>query len=237
MSEVPMGRYGAPTPEQPEDSTPSARDPRLLIGGGIGLVVVAAAAAYLFLGGGGTATPTAVSPRVHHSATPTATSAAVIPVGKPTAAVRTFNGDVGRDPFLPLVTPAPAATTTAPKPTSTAPVATTTATTPGTVVGPGGVSTTGLPGGVPPTNTPPPTVIPTATPTPTKVMVVLKAIAFHGTTPYVVVSYSGVQYMMKTGDSAGASLKVLAIAPDDGTATFQLGDQTFDLHIGQSYVD
>lgn len=235
MSEVPMGGYGAPSPEQPEDSAPSARDPRLLIGGGIALAVVAAAGGYLFLGGGGgggTATPAAVAP-VHHSASPTP-SVTVIPVGKPTVAVHTFKGDVGRDPFRALVTPPPVVTTAPPKPTSTTlPVVTTT---PGSVVGPGGVATT-LPGGVPPTNTPPPTVISTTTPPPTKVMVVLKAIAFHGTTPYVVVSYSGVQYALKTGESAGASLKVLAIAPDDGTATFQLGDQTFDLHIGQSYVD
>jgi hypothetical protein len=236
MSEVPMGGYGAPTPEQPEASAPKPRDPRLLIGGGIGLAVVAAAGAYLFLGGGGggTATPAAVSPRIHHSATPTAT-ATVIPVGKPTAAVRAFKGDVGRDPFQALVTPAPAAVTTSPKATSTAPVTSATATTPGTVVGPSGVPT-GLPGGVTPTGTTPSTAIPTTTPPPAKVMVVLKAITFHGTMPFVVVSYTGVQYMMKTGDTAGASLKVLAIAPDDGSATFQLGDQTFDLHIGQSYV-
>jgi hypothetical protein len=70
-------------------------------------------------------------------------------------------------------------------------------------------------------------------------MVVLKAIAYPkgAGTPYVVVTYGGQQYMLKTGDTAGASLKVLAIAPDDGAATFMLGDQTFDLHIGQSYVD
>jgi hypothetical protein len=237
MSEVPMGGYGAPSPEQPEDSAPSARDPRLLVGGGIALAIVAIGGGYLFLsgGGGGTATPAAVAPGIHHSATATPT-VAVIPVGKPTVAVHAFKGDVGRDPFRALVTPPPPPTTKAPKPTSTVlPVTTTTS--PGSVVGPVGVpSTTGLPGGVPPTN-PPPTVISTTTPPPAKIMVVLKAIAFHGTTPYVVVSYSGVQYMMKTGDNAGASLKVLAIAPDDGTATFQLGDQTFDLHIGQSYVD
>jgi hypothetical protein len=236
MSEVPMGGYGAPSPAQPEDSAPPARDPRLLIGGGIALAVVAIGGAYLFLGGGGggSATPTAAPTGVHHTVAAT-TTAAIIPVGKPTGAVLAFKGDVGRDPFRALVTPPPVVTTKPPKPTSTLVPVTTTS--PGSIVGPGGVTTTGLPGGIPPTNAPPPTAIPTTTPPPTKVMVVLKAIAFHGTTPYVVVSYSGVQYMMKTGDSAGASLKVLAIAPDDGTATFQLGDQTFDLHIGQSYVD
>jgi hypothetical protein len=236
MSEVPMGGYGAPSPEQPEDSTPSARDPRLLIGGGIALAAVAVAGAYLFLsgGGGGTASPSAVAPRVHQSVTPTPT-ATVIPVGKPTAAVKAFKGDVGRDPFRALVTSPPAVTSAAPKPTSTAVPVTTTS--PGSVVGPGGVTTTGLPTGAPPTLPVQPTLLPTTTPAPAKVMIVLKAIAFHDTTPYVVVSYSGVQYAMKTGDSAGASLKVVAIAPDDGTATFQLDDQTFDLHIGQSYVD
>jgi hypothetical protein len=101
------------------------------------------------------------------------------------------------------------------------------------VVGTGGLPT-GLPTGSPPTAAPPNPV--TTTPPVAKVLVVLKAIAFHGTTPYVVVTYTGVQYALKTGDNAGASLKVLAIAPDDGSATFQLGDQTFDLHIGQTYV-
>jgi hypothetical protein len=233
MSEVPMGGYGAPSPAQPEDSAPPARDPRLLIGGGIALAVVAIGGAYLFLSGGGSDTATTpVRPVVHHTATPTA-PATVIPVGKPTAAVKAFKGDVGRDPFRALVTPPPPVTAPPVKATSTVPVTTTS---PGSVVGPGGVTTTGLPGGVPPTIAPPTLATPTTTPA-AKVMVVLKAIAFHGTTPYVVVSYSGVQYAMKTGDSAGASLKVLAIAPDDGTATFQLGDQTFDLHIGQSFVD
>ena len=81
----------------------------------------------------------------------------------------------------------------------------------------------------------------TTTPAPTTsapaVVVVLKAIAFHGSTPYVVVSFSGKSIALKTGDTSAGNLKVVAIAPDDGTATFQLGDQTFDLHIGQSYVD
>ena len=237
MSELPMGGYGAPSPDQPDSSAPSGRDPRLLIGGGIGLAVVAVAGAYLLLGGGGgggsTAAP-AVAPGIHHPTVSTTPSATVIPVGKPTAIVHAFKGAVGRDPFRPLVTAAPVVTTTPPKPASTIlPVATTTS--PGSVLGPGGLPTSGP--GAPPTTTTLPTVIPTTTPPPAKVMVVLKAIAFHGTTPYVVVSYSGVQYALKTGDTAGASLKVLAIAPDDGTATFQLGEQTFDLHIGQSYVD
>jgi hypothetical protein len=233
-----MGGYGAPSPAQPEDSAPPARDPRLLIGGGIALAVVAVAGAYLFLsgGGGGTASPSAVPPGLHHTVAPT-TTASIVPVAKPTPTVKAFKGDVGRDPFRALITSAPpvAAATTVAKPTSTvAPVTTTPS--PGSIVGPSGVPT-GLPVGTPPTSTTPATAIPTTTAPPTKVMVVLKAIAFHGTTPYVVVTYSGVQYAMTTGESAGASLKVVAIAPDDGTATFQLGDQTFDLHIGQSYVD
>ncbi|MDX6229241.1 MAG: hypothetical protein QOI76_2631, partial [Frankiales bacterium] len=201
MSEVPMGGYGAPAPEleQPEDSTSSARDPRLLIGGGIGLAVLAVAGAYLFLGGGGGSTPAAVPAKIHHvTATPSVT-AAVIPVGKPTAAVRTFKGDVGRDPFRALVTSPPAPTTTAAKPTTTT-VPTVTPTSPGSVVGTGGVPTglpTGLPTGSPPTSAPP-TPVTTTTP-PAQVLVVLKAIAFHGTTPYVVVTYTGVQYALKTG--------------------------------------
>jgi hypothetical protein len=235
MSEVPMGGYGAPSPDPTESAAPKARDPRVLIGGGIGLAVVAVAGAYLFLGGGGSSSPTAApkAPTAHH-ATPTPT-ATVIPVGKPVVAVHTFKGDVGRDPFAPLVTSAP--------PTSAAPTKAASTTLPASTTTPGAV--VGVPGGVPgtlPTGqvTGLPTALPTAAPTttaPVKVMVLLKAIAFHGQTPYVQVRYAGVTYALKTGDSAGESLKVLAIAPDDGTATFQLGDQTFDLHIGQSYVD
>ena len=241
MSEDPMGGYGAPAPELPEDSAPPRRDPRLIYGG-IAAVVVVAVGGYLFLGGGGggSAAPAAVGVGVHHPTTTPSASASptVITVGKPTAAVRTFQGDVGRDPFQALVTAPAPVTTKATKPVSTtSTLPTAPATTPGSVVGggsalpPGSLPTSGLP------TSAPSTVISTTTPPVTKVIVVLKAIAFHGATPYVVVSYSGVQYMMKTGDAAGASLKVVAIAPDDGTATFQLGDQTFDLHIGQSYVD
>ncbi|MDX6208867.1 MAG: hypothetical protein QOE24_1258 [Frankiales bacterium] len=230
MSENPMGGFGAPLPELPEDPATPARDPRVLIGGGIALAAVALVGGYLFLGGGGGSTPTATDSVIHHT-TPT-TTATVIPVGKPTAAVRTFKGDVGRDPFRALVTSPPAPTVAAVKPT-TSTVPTVTPTSPGSVIGTGGLPT--LPVGSTPTAAP--TAVPTTTTPPVaKVLVVLKAIAFHGTTPYVAVTYSGAQYALKTGDTAGASLKVLAIAPDDGSATFQLGDQTFDLHIGQTYV-
>jgi hypothetical protein len=203
----------------------------VLIGGGIGLAAVALVGGYFFLGGGGSdssATPAAP----HTSATslaPTPTGT-VIAVGKPTAAVKTFKGDVGRDPFQALVTSPPAPTTTAAKPASTTLPAAATSTS-GAVVGPTTLPTSGPTLPITPTSAAPTT---SAAP---KIMVVLKAIAFHGATPYVVVSYSGQQYALKTGETAGESLKVLAIAPDDGTATFQLGDQTFDLHIGQSYVD
>jgi hypothetical protein len=240
MSENSMGGYGAPLPEQPEDSTTPARDPRLLIGGGIALAAVALVGGYLLLGGGGGGAGTAATTGVvHHTTTSTTPSASttVIPVGKAPAAVRTFKGDVGRDPFQALVTSPPAPpVATAAAAAGTAPVTVPTAapTSPGSVVGTGtGGVPVALPTGAAPTTAP---VTPVTT-QPAKVMVVLKAIAFHGTTPYVVVTYSGTQYALKTGETAGASLKVVAIAPDDGTATFQLGDQTFDLHIGQSYVD
>ncbi|MDX6229031.1 MAG: hypothetical protein QOI76_2421, partial [Frankiales bacterium] len=49
MSEVPMGSYGAPTLGQPEDSAPPARDPRVLIGGGVALAALALVGGYLFL--------------------------------------------------------------------------------------------------------------------------------------------------------------------------------------------
>jgi hypothetical protein len=235
MSENPIGGFGAPAPELPEETPAPGRDPKVLIGGGIGLAVVAIVGGYLLLGGGGGASPapTALPKTVVSSTTP-APAATVLPVGKPTPAVKTFNGDVGRDPFAALVTPSP------PAPTTTKPVVTATAvpvpgtTSPGNVVG---VPTTGVT--VLPTVSisliaPTPTTTPTTAPA---VLVVLKAIAFHGTNPYVVVDFSGKSYAMKTGDTAGDNLKVMAIAPDDGTATFQLGDQTFDLHIGQSYVD
>jgi hypothetical protein len=239
MTENHMGGYGAPSPEEP---AAAGRDPRVLIGGGIGLAVVALAGGYLLLGGGGGGSAPTATPTVIHHVTPTPT-ATVVPLGKPTPLVHSFHGDVGRDPFRALITPPPVATTTAPKPTATTPVGT--VTTPGNVVGPtGSVPTGSVPTGTVPTGLP--TVLPTvttpspATPTttpPPAVLVVLKAIAFHGTVPYVVVTFSGKSYALKTGDTAGTDLKVVAIAPDDGTATFQLGDQTFDLHIGQSYVD
>jgi hypothetical protein len=233
MSEVPTGGYGAPNLEQSEDSAPKVRDPRVLIGGGVALAALALVGGYLLLGGGGGSTPTAFTPPVHHVTATPSTTATVIPAGKPTAPVPTFKGDVGRDPFRALVTSPPAPTTQATQP-ATAAAPTATPTSPGSVLGTGGLPT--LPVGSAPTTVP--IGVPTTTTAPVApVMVVLKAIAFHGTTPYVVVTYSGQQYALKTGESAGASLKVMAIAPDDGTATFQLGDQTFDLHIGQSYVD
>ena len=239
MSENLMGGgMAAPGPELPEETPASGRDPKVLIGGGIGLALVAAVGGYLLLGGGGgsssSTTPTAASPAISHSATMTP-SASAAPVGKATAAIRTFNGEVGRDPFKALITPPPVPSATAtptPKAAATTLPAVVT-TSPGSVVGLPTTGVTALPTG--------PVLVPTATPAPTTttpaVVVVLKAIAFHGTTPYVVVSFSGKSVALKTGDTSSDNLKVVAIAPDDGTATFQLGDQTFDLHIGQSYVD
>lgn len=234
MSENPMDGYGAPGPSLSAESAPAGRDPKVLIGGGIGLALVAAIGAYLFLGGGGggSAAPTAVTP-VHHVTPTTTPSATVVPVGKPTPAVRTFNGDVGRDPFAALITspppPAPKVTkavTPATPPTAAPTVVITSG--PGNVVAP--------PGGTTVTVAPVPTATPTSS-APTAVLVVLKAITFHGPTPYVMVTDAGKSYLLKTGDIANGTLKVMAIAADDGTATFQLGDQTFDLHIGQSFVD
>lgn len=242
MSDNFMGG-GMAAPELPEETPATGRDPKVLIGGGIGLALVAIVGGYLLLGGGGgdssSAPAAAARPAVTHAA-PTTPSASAAPVGKATAAIKTFNGEVGRDPFNPLITPPPVPTNTAasgsatPSPGSTA-LPTAAAPTPGTVVS--GLPTTGvtaLPTSI--------TLVPTGTPAPTTtkapaVVVVLKAIAFHGTTPYVVVSFSGKSLALKTGDTSAGNLKVVAIAPDDGTATFQLGDQTFDLHIGQSYVD
>lgn len=236
MSEFSPQGFGDPGADPAEAASGAKRDPRLLIGGGLAVAIAAVAGAYLLLGGGSGSDAGSPSVAAHHPvATATAT---VVPIGTPAAHVRTFNGDVGRDPFRALVTPPPAVATgstsgatgatggtatTAPAPT----------TTPGTVVGPTSLPTSG------PT-LPVTTTVPVPTPTATqaaKIMVVLKAIAFHGQTPYVLVHFDGAQYALKTGDTAASSLKVVAIAPDDGTATFQLGDQTFDLHIGQSYVD
>jgi hypothetical protein len=234
MSENPMDGFGSPGLGQPEEAPSSGRNPKVLIGGGIGLAVLAVLGGYLLLGGsgGGSSTPTAAT-GVHHPV-PTTTPPTVISVGKPTPAVRTFNGDVGRDPFAALITSPPAPTTKAPKPTATPTTSvsvspTVSPTLPGQVVGPPPVVT------LPPVQTSTP--VPTTT-APSSVLVVLKAIEFPtAAAPAVLVTYSGHSYVLKTGQSAGGSLKVVAIAPDDGTATFQLGDQTFDLHIGQSFVD
>ncbi|BEP16045.1 hypothetical protein acdb102_43560 [Acidothermaceae bacterium B102] len=240
MSENLMGGgFAAPGPELPEETPARGRDPKVLIGGGIGLAVVALAGGYLLLGGGGggsTATPP-LATTIRHTATATPSASAAV-TAKATAVIRTFHGEVGRDPFKALITPPPPApTTSAPKTTSTTLPAVAT-TSPGSVVGLPTTGVSGLPTTLPTGVVP---VVPTTTAAPTTtppaVMVVLKAIAFHGTTPYVVVSYAGKSLMLTTGDTSNGNLKVVAIAPDDGTATFQLGDQTFDLHIGQSYVD
>ncbi len=242
MSENPMDGYGAPEGDQSVEAPPG-RNPKVLIAGGIGLALVAVVGGYLFLGGGSGDSTTALPPHpvTHPVATTTPATAKVIVVGKATPAVRTFNGEVGRDPFAALITQSPAPTpvkttasaaphTSAPVSTSAAPTLTPTApvtnpvTQPTTPV----VTTTPAPTTAPPTTTAPPQAV----------LVVLKAIEFPTpSTPAVHVIFGGKSYVLKTGETAAGSLKVVAIAPDDGTATFQLGDQTFDLHVGQSFVD
>ena len=267
MSDNPMGGFGSVPAEPPQlpmppEETPSTGpDRKVVIGGGIALAALALAGGYHFLGGGGSSTPTTALPkRVTHTVTPTPVASALLV--KPTPAVRTFNGDVGRDPFKALVTASPTPPPTTPpaaKPPAAAPAAPSPAApspaapVPPAPVGPGGVvGVVPSPGTVLPTSVGPlptaptgptssakPTVAPTSSAH--AVMVVLKAIAFPKTgattVPYVDVVFGGKSYVVKTGETVAGSLKVIAIAPDDGTATFQLGDQTFDLHIGQSYVD
>lgn len=53
----------------------------------------------------------------------------------------------------------------------------------------------------------------------------------------VSVTVDGQEFEGKVGDTLGSILLVVAIRPDDGAATFQLGEVTFDLRIGQSFVN
>ena len=190
---------------------PAGGQRRAVVFGGVALVVVAlGAGAFLLLSGSDDAATSA-------SALPSRPAAVVgtSPSISPSAALPTATEATLHDPFKPLYPPKPtpvptptALPTTAPTPGAGLP------TTPGGVVGPGG--TTGTPG----------------------TQNVVKLLSITGSTiPTVTITVDGATYTGKTGEVLGSIAQIMSIRPDDGAATFQLGDATFDLHIGQSYTN
>jgi hypothetical protein len=188
--------------------------------------IIGIAAVVAILGGGGyfllmtgndapaavtSALPTSRSTR---SATPSASAkASAVPTPPPVVATEPAR----LDPFKPLYSPAPV------------PVVSTPAAQP--TVGPSG-GVPGTPGGGLVSGGP--TVGP-GTPSAGQNIVRFTSIDSKPAKPTVTVSLDGVILVGATGDVLGGTLKVVSIRPDDGAATFQLGEATFDLHIGQSY--
>jgi hypothetical protein len=193
---------------------------RLVLFAGAGVVLAALAfGAYTLLGASdavpdnGSALPPSKLPS--HSASAPHAVVTPTPIASATEPIRL-------DPFKPLYPPKPT-----PAPT-VAPVATGAPGTGGVGGVPGGVIG-GVIGGVPGT--------PGATGPGVKQNVV-KLIAITGTKiPTVTVSVDGVMYTGAAGTMLGSFTSVVSIRADSGSATFQLGEATFDLHIGQSYTN
>jgi hypothetical protein len=81
----------------------------------------------------------------------------------------------------------------------------------------------------------------TPTPAPTtqapQTVLVFRSIGFtSGNVAMVDITYNRKAYRLKAGQTVGGTLKVVSIEPDDSMAVFQVGDQTFDLHVGQAWV-
>jgi hypothetical protein len=227
------------TPDSQNEMTPPMDDEpsggrfdkrKMALGGGLVALVVAGGGFFLLSHGGGS--KDAAQGVVPHGKAP----AAAAPAGGGAKAgasgatrvkIRPYKGaPAGRDPFKPLVT-APAQPSAVPTTPSSSP------TTPSVpIVGPGT-------GGTPPTTAPSgaPTPAPTTQPAP-QTTLAFEGIEFAapGNTPVVRVRYDGKEYRMKTGATAAGSLKVVSIEPDDSMAVFQVGDQIFDLHVGQVWV-
>ena len=189
----------------------------VVIGGIAAVVLTLGGGAYVLFGAADDAATTAGGPPVLPSRTavvsPSANSLpSPIAPGPATEPNR-------HDPFKPLYSPKPIPPTASPTPAAPVPSALPSGnplpTTPGGVVGPG---TPGTPGA-------------------TQNVVKLLSISGAGKTPMITVSVDGVPSTGKAGEVLASILQIVSIRPDDGAATFQLGDATFDLHIGQSYTN
>ncbi|MFL6137821.1 MAG: hypothetical protein ACJ74O_08490 [Frankiaceae bacterium] len=217
----------APAGTPDGDGEPGRRPSRraLLAGGGVlALAVVGGAFLLLSGGGGGTAQQGLVphgKPVASSSSGPSGAGASAPATRKKLPVYR--GAPAGRDPFKPLVTPPPpaappSASAPAPSPTSVP------------IVGPGTGPGTG--GGVP-TSTPTPSASRPAATT----ILVFRSISFtSGNVPVVDITFNGKSYRLRSGGKVDNVLRVISIQPDDSMAVFQVGDQTFDLHVGQAWV-
>jgi hypothetical protein len=188
---------------------------RAVVIGGVAVVVAALAAGGFMLMSGSNDAATLASTLPTKAATthsvqpsPSATSATPLP-----AATEPNR----HDPFKPLFPPKPV-------PTPTPTVAPTVP----------GVSGSGLP--TAPGGTGGGVIGPSGSPG--SAQNVVKLVSITGSKiPTVTVTLDGVQFVGSPPTIFGGILQVMSIRPDDGAATFQLGDATFDLHIGQSYAN
>jgi len=207
----------------PEAETPT-RSRRMVVL--VGIVAVLAAlgiGGYLLLSGGDNAATAASGPRP----APLARSTAGTSVSPSSAPVRTLppagSEPTRHDPFKPLYSPAPVPATAVP----TAPAAPTAVATSGVPV-PGSVPTGVLPSG---TGTGGPGIGGSTG----QDVVTFISIAKTAKPLTVTLRLDGAVVTGAAGDTLGSMLKVLSIRPDDNAATFQLGEATFDLHVGDFY--
>lgn len=208
-----------------ESESKRSVDRRLILLGVALLVVVLGGAAMFLLRGGSSSTdagtfPMPAHPAAGHDSSASASPSALAPIAKYTGA------PAGRDPFAPLVKPAAAtgvpgasaapsgaASAPAPAPTAAAPSGST----------PGGASAPTSPSAA--------------------VSLTLHAIVGADTSsPEVQVVYNGKSQEMKVGDVlgggevSGGTVKLQSIQPDDNVATFEIGDGTYDIHVGQTFT-
>lgn len=218
---------------------------RVAIVGGL-LAAVLAGGGYFLLGHHGSSQSATFTPNVAKpSAAAPGGGAAGTPQPSASPLTKYTGAPAGRDPFKPLVTaPPPPA-----PPSPTASQATPSPTVPPVVGGvPGGTTFPG--GGFPSTapstapSTPgssgssgvPSPAPSSSTPTPATVLVLHGIVGADTATPKVSISFDGKAYTLKAGEQVNGTLELVSIQPDDGLAVFQLGDQTFDLHVGQTYL-
>jgi hypothetical protein len=189
----------------------------IMMAGAIAAVAALGAAAYVLLGAGSPATPagSAAGKPLGSTTRPTASHAASASSSPSMLSVPIASQEPHRaDPFRPLFTPKPTPTPTG-TPTGTASAGA------GQTAVPAGGTVGGLPSG---------------SASAAQDVVALISIS-GGKEPTVSVMLDGKNITGKALDVVGSILRVVSIRPTDGSATFQLGDATFDLHIGQTYTN